>query len=327
MLGENMLGIYKIKKKDSAELRALINNDALCGKTILLSFEGGLGDTLQFIRYAQTLKKAGATIIVRVQKPLHPLLARCPYIDQLLHTSDPIPNHHARTTLMSLPAILNCNASDLITTVPYIFLDAKLVQYWNEKLHNMSASQLHHEIKNHTPNQDNQPYPAKNINIGICWQADVFNDSSRAPVAHRGIPLKLLATLSTIPGVTLYSLQKKDGLEQLEQLDNLPDYRHITIHTFDELDEKNGPFIDTAAIMENLDLIISVDSAIAHLAGALGRPTWLLLPYVTDWRWLHNRTDSPWYPTMRIFKQPKAFDWESVAQQVHEQVCLLVNTQ
>jgi len=105
-----------------------------------------------------------------------------------------------------------------------------------------------------------------------------------------------------------YSFQKYDGVEQLKTI--APDF---PLHIFDDdFDKKHGSFMDTAAVMEHMDLIITVDTAIAHLAGALGRPVWLLLPYSTDWRWIVNRTDSPWYPTMRIFKQPAPFDWDNV---------------
>ena len=275
--------------KNADELRELLRTNSIAGKTILLRPEGGLGDTIQFVRYAQRLKELGATVIVAVQKPLIPLLFGCPYIDQLLQTRQPMPAHDAQATLMSLPAIFADDEPTIPRDIPYLFPDPELVNYWKER--------LAHDT---------------NVKIGICWQSDVHNDVSRMPIARRGMPLDVFFKLKDIAGISLYSLQKKEGLAQL---DNLP--ADFTLHAFDNFDEEHGNFMDTAAIMQHMDLIITIDSAVAHLAGALGRPVWLLLPYATDWRWMHNRTDSPWYPTMRIFKQPHPFDWHSVMTQVY----------
>jgi hypothetical protein len=139
-------------------------------------------------------------------------------------------------------------------------------------------------------------------------------------MARRGIPLSKLFPLKDIPRVDFFCLQKKEGLEQLC---NIP--ADFIFHIFENnFDEDHGSFMDTAAVMQHLDLVITIDSAIAHLAGAMGKRVWLLLPYSTDWRWIAGRTDSPWYPTMRIFKQPRPFDWDSVAQQVHTALQALV---
>ena len=153
---------------------------------------------------------------------------------------------------------------------------------------------------------------SRSLKIGICWQADLPHDESRLPVARRSIPLELLAQLADIPGVTLYSLQthEHNAACHTDKLDG-------RIQTFEyAIDTEHGPFMDTAALIANMDSVITVDTATAHLAAALGKPTWLLLPYATDWRWIAHRTDSPWHPTMRIFKQPKPFDWQSVINEV-----------
>ena len=287
----------KNAKKNADELRALLAADAINGSTILLRPEGGLGDTIHFIRYAQRLKNMGATVIVTAQKPLLPLLSHCPYIDQLLTPSSLVPKHDASSTLMSMPAVFQDTEQTMPRDFPYIYPDPKLETFWKTKL----AKDTH-------------------FKIGICWQADVYNDASRLLIARRGVPLKEFYCLKNIPGISLYSLQKKEGLEQL---DSLPIDFKINLFDADsetDFDESHGPFMDTAAIMQQLDLIICCDSAVAHLAGALGKPVWLMLPYATDWRWITGRTDSPWYPTMRIFKQPKPFDWQSSAQEVYNEL-------
>ena len=277
--------------KNGDALRALLRSNTIAGKTILLRPEGGLGDTIMFIRYAQKLKEMGAIVITSVQRSLIQLLSRCPYIDLLLPTKSPKPPHDAQATLMSLPAIFNDNETTIPRNIPYIVPDPTLVAYWKEKL----------------GHDDNRK-------IGICWQADVYNDSSRLPIARRGISLSQFFKLNNIPNISFYSLQKNDGVEQLE---NMPS--NFSPHVFDDtFDVVHGSFMDTAAVMQHMDLIITVDTAIAHLAGALGRPVWLLLPFATDWRWIHERTDTPWYPTMRIFKQPTPFDWNSVMKNVYD---------
>lgn len=275
----------KSSGKYAPELRAFINSGSMSDKVILLVPEGHFGDTLQFVRFAQTFKKMGAKTIVAAQKQLLPLLSACPFIDLLLPLGAALPHYDARVTMMSAAAALDCDEQTIPRDIPYLYPREQLVEQYRAML-----------------SQD------KNFKIGICWQADVFNDSSRPPVARRGIPLEKLYDLGKIDGVSLYSLQRFDGVEQLKMI---PPY--FKIHVFDEpFDTTHGSFMDTAAVIKNLDLVITVDTAIGHLAGGLGVPVWVLLPYSTDWRWLSNRTDSPWYPTMRIFKQPRPFDWDTV---------------
>jgi len=274
--------------KNGDKLRKLLQDNTIAHKTILLKPAGGLGDTLNFIRYAEILKDMQTNVIVACQKPLIPLLSRCPYIDQLIPCGVPMPEYDADATLMSLPAIFNDNDQTAPQNIPYLFADPALVTYWQER--------LAHDT---------------NFKIGICWQADFNNDKpSKLPIARRGIPLEHFTPLAAIDGVSLYSLQKYDGTEQLAT-------SNFKINTFDNLDEEAGPFMDTAAIIKNLDLIITVDTAMVHLAGGLGAQVWLLHPYATaDWRWICHRTDSYWYPSVRIFKQQKPFDYDGVIEQV-----------
>jgi tetratricopeptide (TPR) repeat protein len=275
--------------KNGDALRSLLNNNKVAHKRILLRPEGGLGDTLNFIRYAERLKNMGAGIIVACQKQLVPLLSRCRYIDHLITCNTSLPEYDADATLMSLPAIFNDDDSTVPKNIPYLFADPALIAYWKKQL---TAD--------------------TNFKIGICWQADVHNDTSKLPIARRGLPLASFTPLSTIEGVSLYSLQKYDGVEQLAGLPS-----NFSLHSFDNLDDNSGPFMDTAALIKNLDLVITVDTAIAHLAGGLGAKVWLLHPYATsDWRWICDRTDSYWYPTLRIFKQQKPFDYDGIIQEV-----------
>jgi tetratricopeptide (TPR) repeat protein len=285
--------------RNGDQLRSFLADETTQGKTILLRPEGGLGDSINFIRYAQELKKYGCNVVVAVPKSLYTLFRNCPGIDLLLKVGEPLRCHiDDHTTLMSIPAILYSHEHTLPEFRPYIFPDQELIDYWHEQL------------KDDT-----------NFKIGICWEASVYNDSSRPPVARRGMPLETLYILSEIEGISLYSLQQHDGVEQLK---NLPS--HVTIHQFDEtFDKAHGSFMDTAAVMHNMDLIISVDTAIAHLAGAMGRPVWLMLPYATDWRWIAHETRSPWYPTMQIFQQPKPFDWKSVVSDIFWNLVDMVN--
>ncbi len=285
---------WNLKKqgKFAPELRMLVENNTIAGKSILLMPEGGLGDSINFVRYVQQLKLMGARTIVAAQPALMKLFSRCDYIDQLVSTNAAISvSFHASATLMSLAPILASKTEYApLQNIPYIFPDPDHIAYWRE--------QLKHDT---------------NFKIGICWQPSIHNDVSRLPIARRGIPLAHFFKLGATPGITLYSLQRVEGLEQLN---SLPSDVHLI--TFDEhFDKDHGSFMDTAAIMHALDLIISADTATAHLAGAMGLPVWLLLPYVTDWRWLSNRSDSPWYPTMRVFKQPKPFDWNSMMEELH----------
>jgi tetratricopeptide (TPR) repeat protein len=283
---------YDLKKerKNSEVLRTYLATNSVAGKRILLRREGGIGDTLMFIRYAQILKELGAINILVEQKQLVPLLSRCPYIDSIVPIgSSSLPRCDEAATLMSLPAIFNSNEQTMPRNIPYIFPDPNLVESWGNYL-------------------KNDP----NFKIGICWQVDVHNDSSRPLVSRRGMPLRQFYPLAQLKGVSFYSLQQFDGVEQINDAQSI-----FPIHVFDETFDKNhGSFMDSAAVMMHLDLIISVDTAIAHLAGALGRPIWLLLPYAADWRWIAHRKDSPWYPSMRIFKQSTPFNWEFVMHEV-----------
>lgn len=275
----------------------------LNGKIIFIHAEQGLGDTFQFIRYAKVVKeKYKGIVVVAVQKPLETLIARCcPYIDRVMNL-DYMPHHFDyHIPMLSLPYVLKTEIETIPCTDPYIFPDQKLVAEWKEKL---SAD--------------------KNFKIGICWQGNSAYSTPflRAVVAAKSFSVNKFAPLSHVPGVTIYSLQKETGVNQLQTLT-----KKFKLVTFDEsFDNEHGRFMDTVAVMKNLDLVITVDTSICHLAGALGVPVWVMIPEPPDWRWMLKRTDCPWYPhNMRLFRQQTVGDWDSVIKTVAQELDTIVN--
>jgi len=259
------------------------SNDDLLGKKILVRCEWGMGDVIQFIRYAKLLKERGATVIMQSYPQLLQILSCCPYIDTIVTASQPLPEHDIQIPLLSLPQTFNTTLATTPRKVPYLFPDPQLIEHWHKK--------LTHDTK---------------LKIGICWHGR--ENSSTPPRLNRNIPLSLLLSLAELKNVSLYSLQKSTGLDELNTIS-----ADSKLNIFDQdFDETNGPFMDTAAVMKNLDLVITIDTSIAHLAGALGVPTWLVLPSKADWRWMKDRSDSPWYPTMRLFRQTEPGNWEDV---------------
>jgi len=265
----------------------LWNGEPLAGKTILLHAEQGLGDTMQFIRYAALLKEEGATVIVECQRPLLPLLQGCPGVDQLVGQGDGLPAFAVHAPLLSVPGIRQTSPESVPARIPYLFARPDLLELWREKLRKFEG-----------------------FKIGINWHGRPENLRGR----FRSIPLRCFAPLAQIPAVRLISLQKGAGCEQLAAVRNLFPITELP----GELDQQSGPFMDTAAVMKNLDLVITSDTAAAHLAGALGVPVWVALPFAPDWRWLLDRSDSPWYPTMRLFRQTSVGDWAGVFAQIEK---------
>jgi tetratricopeptide (TPR) repeat protein len=251
------------------------------GKTILLYAEQGLGDTIQFIRYAVLVKRLGGNVLLECQPPLLRLLARTPGIGQLVAAGSTLPPFDVHAPLLSLPFLLGTSADNVPADVPYVFADPSLEQHWREELSKITG-----------------------FKVGINWQGNPDHKKDR----QRSFPLAGLAPLARIAGVKLISLQKAAGINQLSRVG-----RELgVIDLGSRLDEAAGPFMDTAAIMKNLDLVVTSDTATAHLAGALGVPVWVALPFAADWRWQTGRSDSPWYPTMRLFRQPRPGDWDGV---------------
>jgi tetratricopeptide (TPR) repeat protein len=235
------------------------NGEPLAGKTILLQAEQGLGDTIQFVRFAAVLKEVGAKVVFECQKPLMKLLASYRGIDRLVAEASELPEFDFHLPLLSVPRVLKTSLATIPGGVPYLFADAELIAYWRGQLAEM-----------------------RGFKIGINWH-----------------------------GRAGHVQAQKDGGKEL----TAPAAKAI-VDLGDQIDRQHGPFMDTAAIMKNLDLVITSDTSIAHLAGALGVPVWVPLPYVPDWRWLLERSDCPWYPTMRLFRQRKAGDWDRVFDEI-----------
>jgi tetratricopeptide (TPR) repeat protein len=262
----------------------------LSGRTILLHAERGLGDTIQFIRYAAVVKRLdGGTVIVECPKSMVVLLAGCPGIDRLVAAGSELPPFDVHAPLLSLPRILNTTLATVPADIPYLRANAKLVDMWQGQL---------------------ARYPG--FKVGIAWQGNPRYARDR----QRSVRLTHFARLARLEGICLISLQKGPGTEQLHEGEN----PFGVIDLSNELDMSTGAFMDTAAVMKNLDLVIAPDTAVAHLAGALGVPVWLALSYVPDWRWLLEREDSPWYPSMRLFRQTQLGDWNGVFERMAQRL-------
>jgi tetratricopeptide (TPR) repeat protein len=280
----------RLQKQPRFFQRPVWDGGCLTGRTILLHAEWGLGDTIQFIRYAKLVKNRGGAVIVECQPALLPLLASAPGIDRLVAAGSALPPFDVHAALLSLPGILKTTLSNVPADIPYLSADARLQRRWRRRLGR---------------------YPG--FKIGIAWQGN--SNYKRDP--QRSIPLRNFAPLSRIPGVCLLSIQKGVGTAQL---DGLADRFRLLNLGSPGFDEESGAFMDTAAIMKNVDLVITCDTSIAHLAGALGVPVWVALPFAPDWRWLRDREDSPWYPTMRLFRQSKPGDWEGVFERMAQEL-------
>jgi Flp pilus assembly protein TadD len=259
------------------------------GSTVFLHCEQGFGDAIQFVRFAKVVKEnnPAATVIVECEPGLKPLFASLSGFDRLYSRDEELPPFDFYIPMQSLPRVLKTRLETIPSATPYLYVDESLVAKWREKLS-----------------------PIGGFRIGINWHGR----ENHLGAQQRDLPLAELARLGEIPGVRLISLQKGAGQRELGAATE----RHPIVSFGAELDTASGAFMDTAAIMKNLDLVITSDTSIAHLAGALGVPVWIAITYVPDWRWLLNRADSPWYPTMRLFRQPALGDWPSVFRAIRE---------
>lgn len=281
---------YRWELKDVMERRvfsqAQWNGSNMNNLRILLYTEQGFGDTLQFIRYAPLVAQKGGEVILECQKELMSLLKNVEGIQHIVLSGQPLPEFDLHCPLLSLPLMFGTTLETIPATIPYLKTDPGLVQQWKQKIIT-----------------DNS-----HLKIGLVWAGDPRYKFGQ----DRSCSLTTFASLAQFNNIIFYSLQKGDSANQLK---NPPEGMTILDFTAEIRD-----FSDTAAIIENLDLIISVDTAVAHLAGALGKPIWSLLPFIPDWRWMLNREDSPWYPTMRLFRQPSRGDWASVINFINDEL-------
>jgi tetratricopeptide (TPR) repeat protein len=250
------------------------------GKTILVHAEQGFGDAIQFCRYLPMLAER-ATVILDVRRPLSRLLSRLPGVSRVITFEDTLPPFDAWIPMMSLPLVFNTTLATIPDSVPYLTADPKQTAIWKQRL---------------------AAFPGRKA--GLVWAGSRRHENlnSKAVDGRRSMSLRQFAPLAGISGLTLISLQKGGPAAQASTAG-------VALH--DWTAELND-FADTAALIEALDLVISVDTAVVHLAGALGKPVWVLNRYDQDWRWLRNRTDSPWYPTARLFRQHSLGDWSGV---------------
>jgi len=259
-------------------------------KRLFVHGEQGFGDTLQFVRYLPMVKARGGTVIFGTKEPLFGMLRGFPGIDELVEQSfdgKPTVEFDLYVPLLSLPGIFGTTLETIPAEVPYLYVDSGKVAYWRGRLSGAS------------------------FKVGIVWSGRPGHKNDK----NRSCALELFSPLAGIPGVELYGLQKGEAATHVESLSK----EIIVTNLVEEFED----FTDTAGVIENLDLVISVDTSVAHLAGAMGKPVWVLLPFAPDWRWLLDREDSPWYPTMRLFRQPKQGDWDDVFRRVADDLCSL----
>jgi tetratricopeptide (TPR) repeat protein len=262
------------------------SGDYLTGKRLLLYAEQGLGDTIQFARYVPFAAARGARVILEVQPPLKSLLAGLSGVDVILTKGDPLPPFDLHCPLLSLPLLFRTTRETIPAEVPYIHAATDRCHAWRRRL------------------------PRDAAVVGLVWSGNPESSKDR----QRSIPFEKFAPLLAVPGVQFVSLQK--------------DVRRTDARTLREqkkvidLGADLQDFSDTAAVISQLDMVVTVDTAVAHLAGAMGKPVWVLLPYVPDFRWLLDCSDSPWYPSARLFRKSKVSDWDEVISRVKSELAM-----
>jgi Flp pilus assembly protein TadD len=252
------------------------------GKTLLVFEPQGLGDIIQFIRYAPMITKLGGRIMIQCVPELARLLRSVPDLAQILHPESRVPPFDVHCALMSLPLLFQTDIDSIPAAVPYLHPEPELLEQWRQTLGPRDGS----------------------LRVGLVWAGSTTFQADRT----RSLQLDQLALLAAVPHVKFYSLQKGPPGEQAKQP---PPGMNLI-----DLGPQLHDLADTAAVMSLLDLIITTDTSIPHLAGALARPVWVMLQFLPDWRWLLKRDDSPWYPTMRLFRQTTRGDWHAVIERV-----------
>jgi tetratricopeptide (TPR) repeat protein len=291
----------------------LWDGSPLASRTLLVPGEQGLGDTLQFIRFVQWLRQRGKRVIAVCQPALWPLLAKSLGQKDLVAAGAPLPAFDVYAPLFSLPRILKTTDSTVPADIPYLTSGVRCPV---SGVKTIPSSHTGLRTPHSGPILDTgrrTPDAGRCLRIGISWQGSLTYGYDR----QRSVPLTEFAAIADVAGVQLVSLQKGPGTEQLKALD---DGAIQVLDLGSCLDEESGAFVDTAAVMQHLDLVISSDTAIAHLAGALGVPVWVVLPLVPDWRWLLHREDSRWYPSMRLFRQTQYCEWTDVFRRIVEEL-------
>jgi tetratricopeptide (TPR) repeat protein len=259
-----------------------LGSDEVAGKTILLHGVHGFGDTIQFCRYVPHVIERGARVILEVQKPLRALMGTLPGAAQVVSRGEPLPDFDLHCPLLSQPLALGTRLATIPAQTPYLWASPQAVMDWNVRLG-----------------------PRRRPRIGLAWSGRPDHDNDR----NRSMRLNTLLSPLAAFDATYVSLQREVRADDAPVLQSRGDILHFG--------EELNSYADTAALIANLDLVISVDTSVAHLAGALAKPVWILLPFIPDWRWLLDREDSPWYPTARLFRQDETRSWDSVMARVH----------
>jgi hypothetical protein len=260
-----------------------LGQEDIAGKVILLHAEQGLGDTLNFCRYAKLVKELGAQVILEVQKELKSLMSTLDGPDRIIGRGEALPSFDYQTPLLSLPLAFNTTLENIPAPPAYLRCADEAGEKWRLRLKEKTKPR-----------------------VGLVWSGNPNQKNDH----NRSIPLMNFVSLLR-EDIEWVSLQKEIRVHDRDILS-----RSSILHFGDELND----FADTAGLIEQVDLVIAVDTSIAHLVGAMGKPLWFLVPYVADWRWLLNREDTPWYPTARLIRQPKLGDWNSVMARLEKEL-------
>ncbi len=258
-----------------------LGREPIADKTLLIHFEQGFGDTLQFVRYAKLVAARGARVVVEAQAALMPVLASVPGVAVAVAAGEPLPPCDLRCPMLSLPLAFGTTLDTVPAEVPYLAAPAERLAPWRARFAGDGKRR-----------------------IGLVWAGNPKHKNDR----NRSIAPERLAPLFAVPGVQWIALQPDPSPRDRAWLAGRAEIQNVG--------EAVADFGDTAAVMAALDLVLSVDTAAVHLAGALARPIWIMLPFAPDWRWLMGRSDSPWYPTARLFRQPGPGDWDAVVAEV-----------
>jgi len=272
---------FRFRRKFS---QPLWRGEPLEGSRILLHCEQGMGDTIQFVRYVPLVAARGGKVVLEVQPRLHRLLAQTPETVEVISRDEAFPEVDWQCPLLSLPLAFATELHTIPAPIPYVCPDPAQIRQWRERL------------------------PGDTLRIGLVWAGSPMHPHE----FWRSIPLEQLVPLTNVETTTFYSLQMGGPAEQVRQLG--------TRARLIDLQGEQKDFADTAAIIANLDLVISIDTSVAHLAGAMGKPVWVILSKSADWRWLLERDDSPWYPTAHLFRQSTLGNWQDVVTRVEREL-------
>jgi tetratricopeptide (TPR) repeat protein len=264
--------------------QTLWQGEDLSNRTLLIWAEQGFGDSIHFSRYVNIVRPRGGRIIVEVEKPLFKLFQASFERESVFSTEQERPHFDFHVPIVSLPRLMGTDLNTIPADIPYLQADRLLAQIWKKRLE-----------------------PFGGAKIGIAWAGDPLHQRDFA----RSVPFAVFRRALPVSGIDLFSLQVGSHAQDTRAAEDLK---------IEGISDQFADYADTAAAILNLDLCITVDTSVAHLAGALGRPIWVLIPFSPDSRWLLHREDTPWYPTMRLFRQERPGDWAAVLDRVHAEL-------